>query len=238
MYKPLAKKVAVAAVILSVSVSIPSAYLVKAKPSADVTKTGGNVTFAQTEPEVKQALEQLEAATVKKVLTSAQGNSKVNANNVVPKDVKSDTKHMVVSRGGESTRHLPYDPSTGRSFKLTAYDLNVSSCGKRPGDRGFGIGATGYDFRGQDITSRKIAVDPDVIPLGSSVYIDFPEHFESVVIADGSTFKLDGIYEAVDTGGAIRGHIVDIFVGGADEFSHDLAYLIGRRKVKIYELKE
>ena len=42
---------------------------------------------------------------------------------------------------------------------------------------------------------RTIAVDPDVIPLGSTVLIDGQE------------------YIAEDTGGAIRGNIIDMFVG-------------------------
>ena len=42
---------------------------------------------------------------------------------------------------------------------------------------------------------RTIAVDPDVIPLGSVVLIDGKE------------------YIAEDTGGAIKGNIIDMFVG-------------------------
>lgn len=42
---------------------------------------------------------------------------------------------------------------------------------------------------------RTIAVDPDVIPLGSKVLIDGQE------------------YIAEDTGGAIKGNIIDMFVG-------------------------
>lgn len=46
---------------------------------------------------------------------------------------------------------------------------------------------------------RTIAVDPDLIPLGSEVMID------------------GYIYIAEDTGGAIKGNKIDMFVGTEDE---------------------
>ena len=57
-----------------------------------------------------------------------------------------------------------------------------------------------------------IAVDPRVIPLGSLVYIDGY-----------------GYARAEDTGGAIKGNIIDVFVG-----SHSEALSWGRRTVTVY----
>lgn len=58
---------------------------------------------------------------------------------------------------------------------------------------------------------RTIAVDPDVIPLGSTVKIDGQE------------------YVAEDTGGAIQGNRIDIFVN-----SHDEAITKGVKMYTIY----
>ena len=60
-----------------------------------------------------------------------------------------------------------------------------------------------------------VAVDPRVIPLGTKVYVE------------GYGQAL-----AADTGGAIKGNRVDIFVD-----SHQEAVSWGRRRVKVYVLK-
>lgn len=68
-------------------------------------------------------------------------------------------------------------------FKITAYGADCKGC-------------TGRTYTGTEPQiGRTIAVDPDVIPLGSTVLIDGQE------------------YIAEDTGGAIRGNIIDMFVG-------------------------
>lgn len=70
-------------------------------------------------------------------------------------------------------------------FKLTAYCTCAKCCGKWAD----GITATGT----KATPDRTIAVDPDVIPLGSKVYIN------------------DREYIAEDTGGAIQNNRIDIF---------------------------
>lgn len=68
-------------------------------------------------------------------------------------------------------------------FKITAYGADCKGC-------------TGRTYTGTiPAINRTIAVDPDVIPLGSVVLIDGQE------------------YIAEDTGGAIKGNIIDMFVG-------------------------
>ena len=61
---------------------------------------------------------------------------------------------------------------------------------------------------------RTIAVDPQVIPLGSTVYI---EGF--------------GYYIAEDTGGAIKGNRIDVFL-----MSYDIARQLGRKTAKVWIL--
>lgn len=63
-----------------------------------------------------------------------------------------------------------------------------------------------------------VAVDPNVIPLGTKVYVETP---------DGK--YIYGTAVAADTGGAIKGNIIDICVNTRKE-----AYSFGRRMVNVY----
>ena len=59
---------------------------------------------------------------------------------------------------------------------------------------------------------RTIAVDPDVIPLDSVVYV--PELRGLTFTQDGETFTHDGYLYAGDRGGAIKGNHIDVFLEG------------------------
>lgn len=83
-----------------------------------------------------------------------------------------------------------------------------------------GITATGYDVRGSIYVDgmRVIAVDPNVIPLYSIVEVSTPyETFTAI---------------ALDTGGAIKGHKVDILVADVQT-----AYNLGRHTVYVKVLR-
>ena len=87
---------------------------------------------------------------------------------------------------------------------VTAYDLSPESCGKYEGEEGYGVTASGVDLSGHSLWSaRAIAVDPNVIPLGSKVRIMFE---------DEDAQQYNGIYTAIDTGAAINGNRIDIFL--------------------------
>ncbi|MCY0876680.1 MAG: 3D domain-containing protein [Firmicutes bacterium] len=92
---------------------------------------------------------------------------------------------------------------------LTAYGPGFVSTGKRPGDPGYGITASGRVAQPR----HTIAVDPDLIPLGSIVYID------------GIGYRV-----AEDVGGAIKGHHIDVFFANDDQ-----ARIFGvKSHVKVY----
>jgi len=59
-------------------------------------------------------------------------------------------------------------------------------------------------------------VDPDVIPLGTKVYIEGM-----------------GIFVAEDTGGAIKGNRIDIFME-----THEEAFHFGIKNLKVYIIEE
>lgn len=99
------------------------------------------------------------------------------------------------------------------SMSATGYD--ASSCGKTPGQRGYGITATGRSAQ-----HGVVAVDPSVIPLGTRLYIES---------ADGR--YVYGTAIAADTGGAIKGNRIDLCFNTNGE-----ALNFGRRAVKVYVL--
>ena len=120
----------------------------------------------------------------------------------------------------------PTRGGTLRDFTVTSYDLSVASCGKPIGSKGYGITASGISLIGHTWESaRSIAVDPKVIPLGSKVEVIFSEPGYS---------KYNGIYNAVDKGGAIKGNIIDFFMGDFNQNEeHPSVSYFGRTKANI-----
>ena len=106
-------------------------------------------------------------------------------------------------------------------FEATAYDLTVASCGKKPSHPQYGITASGVSLVGKDLKDRMVAVDRNLIKLGSKIHIEFYEPYT----------HLTGYYTAVDTGGAIKGNKVDIYFGEL-KVSEQVKQF-GRRKVKV-----
>lgn len=102
------------------------------------------------------------------------------------------------------------DPSTGKKYEyVKEYTMEATAYTNGPGS--WGITASGSPtFLGM------VAVDPKVIPLGTRLYV---EDY--------------GIAIAGDTGGAIKGNKIDIFLNSKQE-----CYNFGRRNKKVYVLKD
>lgn len=95
---------------------------------------------------------------------------------------------------------------------LTAYTAGVESTGKTPDDPAYGITSSGKKAK----EGRTIAVDPNVIPIGTQVYI------EGI-----------GVRTAEDTGSAIKGAKIDVFMNDVNE-----ALEFGVKKnVKVYVME-
>lgn len=92
-------------------------------------------------------------------------------------------------------------------FVATAYCVCYKCCGKTPQHPAYGITASGK----RATPGRTVAVDPNVIPLGSTV------------IVNGTEF-----YVAEDTGKAIKGNRLDICFS-----THEEALQFGRRCVEV-----
>jgi len=99
--------------------------------------------------------------------------------------------------------------------QLTAYSSDFESTGKNPGDPEYGITSSGSTVS----EGTTIAVDPTVIPMGWWVYI------EGI-----------GYRKAEDTGSAVKGKIIDVFLDDPkemDEFGRkygNTVYVIGPEK--------
>lgn len=79
-------------------------------------------------------------------------------------------------------------------------------------------------YSGYEVDMSCIAVDPRYIPLGSKVYV-------------ASDYYDCGVRYARDTGGAIKGYIIDVFMG-YDEAAEQEAIQWGRRRARVYYLIE
>ncbi|WP_349305516.1 ubiquitin-like domain-containing protein [Bacillus sp. FJAT-50079] len=124
------------------------------------------------------------------------------------KIVAVGTKELVaqVSRGQASAASTASEaaPSSGKELYVdaTAFTAYCNGCS--------GVTATGINLRSNP-NAKVIAVDPNVIPLGSKVWV---EGYGNAI--------------AGDTGGAIKGNRIDVFVPTKEQ-----AYRFGTKKVKI-----
>ena len=90
---------------------------------------------------------------------------------------------------------------------VTHYDPCVKCCGKTDGITATGVHVTPY---------YTVAVDPDIIPLGSDVMVDY---------GDGVIHY----YKAEDTGGGVKGNHIDLCVT-----EHDEALELGVRYATVW----
>ena len=90
---------------------------------------------------------------------------------------------------------------------VTHYDACVKCCGKTDGITATGVHVTPY---------YTVAVDPDIIPLGSDVMVDY---------GDGVIHY----YKAEDTGGGVKGNHIDLCVT-----EHDEALELGVRYATVW----
>jgi 3D (Asp-Asp-Asp) domain-containing protein len=105
----------------------------------------------------------------------------------------AETKSLVPLKAAPSNKPLEV-------FHATAYSLSGMTTSGVPA-------APGY-----------VAADPEVIPLGSVIYIESP--------------LMSGVYQVMDTGELIKGKIIDIFIP-----SYEACKEFGRRMVKVKVLR-
>ncbi|MBW5447317.1 LysM peptidoglycan-binding domain-containing protein [Cohnella sp. CFH 77786] len=112
--------------------------------------------------------------------------------------------------------------ASGESLAFTkVLDIKATAYSDAPEENGWGP----VDYFGNPLKLGTIAVDPKVIPFGTKVYItgyDFNGLPQGGMIA-----------KATDSGSAIKGNRIDIFVPGSRSF----VSTFGFQNVKVYILK-
>lgn len=109
------------------------------------------------------------------------------------------------------SRGVEKNPTKTLKVTGTAYTAYCNGCS--------GVTATGLNLR-ENPNMKVIAVDPSVVKLGSLVRL-----------TSSSYPELNGVYVAGDTGGAIKGYKIDIFVS-----NYEKAKRLGVRRDIILEV--
>ncbi len=147
--------------------------------------------------------------TVERTFEVVKENGQVVSKTLQKENVVKKPTKQVVAVGtkvitASVSRNNSAAPSRGKEFYVTAtaYTANCSGCS--------GVTATGLNLKANP-SSKVIAVDPSVIPLGSKVWVE------------GYGYAI-----AADTGGAIKGNKIDVFISSKSQ-----AASWGRKKVRI-----
>lgn len=141
---------------------------------------------------------------------SVETSNKVEKSNNVSKSeaTNKNEKSDVVTKSKPTIEEQKSDEVAKElTVTATAYTANCEGCS--------GTTATGVDLKANP-DAKVIAVDPNVIPLGSKVYVEGY-----------------GYATAEDTGGAIKGNKIDVFIPSKDD-----ALEWGRKQVTVKVLNE
>ena len=123
-------------------------------------------------------------------------------------ETETKLRHQSLHRSSSEPASAPTEPTNSEpagkeiTVEATAYTAECEGC--------IGITKTGVDLNANP-DAKVIAVDPSVIPLGSKVYVEGY-----------------GYATAEDTGGAIKGNRIDVFVPEQND-----ALQWGRKQVKV-----
>ncbi|ATH07007.1 hypothetical protein BIY24_03365 [Halobacteriovorax marinus] len=120
---------------------------------------------------------------------------------------------------GKTSTQVDCSPYFGGDFPAT------NKVRFRPARSRWGDGTKQYSL----IPYRTIAVDPNIIPFGSVVYIPRAKGVKFRWI--GKEFTHDGFFFAGDRGGAIKGAHIDVFTGNSKNHEFDF---IGNSKSKTF----
>ena len=128
---------------------------------------------------------------------------------------QSATENATVTEAVTALAGTGAAPESIGTYRVTAYCACKECCGKDESDPWYGITATGT----RATEGRTIAVDPGVIPYGTTVYFEGPDGF--------------GGYVAEDCGGAIKGKDIDLYFD-----SHAEALAWGVRELEVFAYAE
>jgi 3D (Asp-Asp-Asp) domain-containing protein len=201
----------------SAMVSPDAADTLTSKNTLDGYEPLTNVNTSSTNLIVENMSVAVESQTTPQFSKASGTVDKIYMEEEAPAPIVVETPVMQETVNKTSSNDYIANSTQTLNMSSTAYDLSPESCGKSPGDAGYGITASGTTAT----AGRTVAVDPSQIPLGTELYIVFPSAWS----------HLNGIYVAEDTGGAIGNNRIDIFMG---ENSYDTCIQYGVHDVTVY----
>lgn len=200
--------------VLSVGNDTPlAAGMVIAIDSVDTKTVTMNETIAyttryvdsQTVPKGKEVITQNGISGTKTTtLNQTFVNGKLDTETVISEEITKQPQEKIVSRGVGGT----FTAKDGTVYSYSYYiDVEATAYGT----------LSGRTATGKAIKHGMIAVDPSVIPLGTKCYVT-------------GNYGDIGVCSAEDTGGAIKGNKIDVYLG--DDMSVLLGF--GRRQMRVY----
>ncbi|MFC5469551.1 3D domain-containing protein [Cohnella suwonensis] len=150
--------------------------------------------------------------------------------NIDPLNIYAGLKLVIPNNGITAASKASPNAVTAQSVTTTAgqslgfskvLDIKATAYSDSAEENGWGP----VDYFGKPLKLGTIAVDPNVIPLGTRVYVT---GYDFSGLPDGGL-----IATATDKGSAIKGNRIDIFVPGTRQFVSGFGY----QSVKVYILK-
>ncbi|BEP27700.1 3D domain-containing protein [Helicovermis profundi] len=140
---------------------------------------------------------------------------------IIKNEIVTESKAEIIEKGIDklfvTSRGMPFRYKSVIIMRASAYDLSFASCGKYPDNPEYGI-----TFSGTKAHPGVVAVDPKVIPLKSKLYVESLDRTKDY-----------GFASAEDTGSAIKGNRIDLFIG-----DNKAAMRYGRRNVRVYVIDD
>lgn len=192
--------------------------------------------LSATETKVKEQDENIKILTEDKDILKVKIKEQSDSLNKVDSKLKSTTEKLKLAdekkaEQAEVIRKLEEDLKKKIASRIASSAVprvqSVSQTRKKSNTSGTSgmmtFSSTAYSYGTKTASGtrvqegRTIAVDPNVIPLGSQVRIVCPD-FPSI----------NGVYTAEDTGGVVHGNIIDVYMQ-----SYDRAIQYGRRTIYV-----
>lgn len=153
------------------------------------------------------------------ITTTTEKITTTKAETTTTKPVVTTTKPVTTTAAPTTTKAAATQSNYIGYFKITFYCACSKCCGKyavnRPVDANGNVivkGAAGRVL----VPHYSIAVDPKVIPLGKTVTFN------------GKTYRAD------DTGGKVKGNVIDIYTGTNHSEALQIAYSMKNQYAEVY----
>jgi 3D (Asp-Asp-Asp) domain-containing protein/LysM repeat protein len=181
---------------ISKKFNIPLSTLLEANPSIDPLKLRGGMDVQLTTSHIKNLVSAPKVE--RKSMVSADIEDKGEDSTSGPSDTTED---KVETKGNKSDTGNGQASSNGKTISMIASAYSDSAKENGP--------YASLDSVGNPLKTGTVSVDPSVIPIGTKLYIT---GYKSSALPSGGM-----IAYATDTGSAIKGNKIDLFIPGIDD---------------------